>query len=229
MDQGYTPWGPLDPNGAVGPNHICQIINTNLAIFTKSGQFIESHDLSSYSGGAGIDPTAVYDPAVQRWVICSGLQTVYFAVSDTSDPTQGWSEFHSGIFADAPDRKRPGHTDLGVWSVFANPDMPNPQGRLRLILLQSGLDVSDAALLERSIACFKTPSLRDLGHSAPYLHNGAKDSLEAVLDFYRQFSAMARKGQVRNADPKLANIFLATKDVAPLAAFLRSLNKDYDD
>jgi cytochrome c peroxidase len=148
---------------------------------------------------------------------------------DASLPPTSAHPHASGIFADVPDRKRPGHTDLGVWNVFANPDMPNPQGRLRLILLQSGGDVSDAALLDRSIACFKTPSLRDLGHSAPYLHNGAKDSLEAVLDFYRQFSAMARKGQVRNFDPKLANIFLATKDAAPLAAFLRSLNEDYDD
>jgi cytochrome c peroxidase len=148
---------------------------------------------------------------------------------DASLPPTSAHPHASGIFADVPDQKRPGHTDLGVWNVFANPDMPNPQGRLRLILSQPELDNSDAALLNRSIACFKTPSLRDLGHSAPYLHNGAKDTLEAVLDFYREFSAMARKGEVRNPDPKVANIFLATKDVAPVAAFLRSLNEDYDD
>jgi hypothetical protein len=41
MDQGYTPWGPLDPNGAVSDKYVVQIINTELAIFSKSGQFIE--------------------------------------------------------------------------------------------------------------------------------------------------------------------------------------------
>ncbi len=134
-----------------------------------------------------------------------------------------------GIYADVPDAKHPGRTDLGVWNIFANPDMPNPQARLRLILSQPGMSNSDAALLDRAVACFKTPSVRDLGHGAPYLHTGAKDRIEDVLDFYRDYSSKARKGQVRNVDPRLAKIFLEPNDVAPLAAFLRSLNEDYDD
>jgi cytochrome c peroxidase len=134
-----------------------------------------------------------------------------------------------GIFEDVPDLRHPGHTDLGVWNVFANPDIANPQGRLRLILAQPGADNSDAALLDRSIACFKTPSVRDLDHGAPYLHTGAKDSVEDVLDFYKDYSGKARKGLVRNGDTRLAKIFLTSNDVAPLVAFLRSLNEDYDD
>jgi hypothetical protein len=34
--------------------------------------------------------------------------------------------------------------------------------------------------------------LRDLGDSAPYLHNGSKASLEEVVAFYRTVSAEAR-------------------------------------
>lgn len=60
-------------------------------------------------------------------------------------------------------------TDLGVWNVFANPDMLNPQAKIRAILCddQVPCPLSDAALLDMAIARFKTPGLRDLSHSAP--------------------------------------------------------------
>jgi len=134
-----------------------------------------------------------------------------------------------GKFAAVPDAKRPGLTDLGVWNVLGNPDMPNPQPRLRQLLFRTDAENSDVAILDRAIACFKTPSLRDLDHGAPYLHNGSKDTLEDVLQFYRDFSGLARKGLVRNADPSLARIHLERTDFTALAAFLHSLNEDYDD
>ena len=116
-------WGPLDPNGAAGPNHICQIVNTSLAIYTKGGQLIEFKDLSSFSGGAGIDPTVVYDTTVNRWVICSGLKDVFIAVSDTSDPTEGWSEFHTVNFPGAGDGGRFGFNASAYFLAY--PDNPS--------------------------------------------------------------------------------------------------------
>jgi hypothetical protein len=86
-----------------------------------------------------------------------------------------------------------------------------------------------AEVLPRTIALFKTPSLRDLGHSSPYLHTGRMDSIEDVLRFYQTFSDKARAGQVRNAAPELRDISLDDSAIAPLAAFLRSLNEDYTD
>ena len=55
-------------------------------------------------------------------------------------------------------------TDLGVWNVFANPDMPAAQMKIRTILCddQQPCPLSDAVLLDRAIARFKTPGLRDL-------------------------------------------------------------------
>jgi hypothetical protein len=41
-------------------------------------------------------------------------------------------------------------------------------------------------------------------------------------------SRLAREGRVRNADPDLSGILLKDEDVAPLAAFLRALNEDYE-
>ncbi len=120
-------------------------------------------------------------------------------------------------------------TDLGVWNVFANPDIPNPQAKIRTILCdnQQPCPLSDAVLLDRAIARFKTPGLRDLSHSAPYMHNGQFDTLDDIVGFYRGVSTQVRAGTLRNGAPQLQGIALTVGDVASLVAFLKSLNEDY--
>ena len=120
-------------------------------------------------------------------------------------------------------------TDLGVWNVFANPDMPNPQAKIRAILCddQMPCPISDAQLLDMAIARFKTPGLRDLGHSAPYMHNGQFATLNNVVGFYIGSSRAARAGTLRNGATALQGIALLPADTAPLVAFLNSLNEDY--
>jgi hypothetical protein len=120
-------------------------------------------------------------------------------------------------------------TDLGVWNVFANPDMPGAQVKIRTILCddQQPCPLSDSVLLDRAIARFKTPGLRDLSHSAPYMHNGQFDTLEDVVTFYRGVSDLARARTLRNGADQLRGIALTTTDIVPLTAFLKSLNEDY--
>jgi cytochrome c peroxidase len=119
-------------------------------------------------------------------------------------------------------------TDLGVWNVFANPDMPNPQAKIRAILCDNQVPCPpDAVLLDMAIARFKTPGLRDLGHSAPYMHNGQFAGLDDIIGFYIGVSNQARAGTLRNSAPQLQGIILGVDDIAPLVAFLRSLNEDY--
>jgi hypothetical protein len=120
-------------------------------------------------------------------------------------------------------------TDLGVWNVFANPDIPAPQAKIRSILCddQQPCPLSDAILLDRSIARFKTPGLRDLGHSTPFMHTGQFDTLDNIIGFYLGVSAQARAGNLRNGDIQLQGIALTGADVASLVAFLKSLNEDY--
>ena len=112
----------------------------------------------------------------------------------------------------------PALTDLGVWNVFANPDMPNPQAKIRAILCddQVPCPLSDAALLDRAIARFKTPSLRDLSHSAPYMHNGQFATLDDIIDFYIRVSGQARTGTLRNSAAQLQGIALTAGDGAAL-------------
>ncbi len=120
-------------------------------------------------------------------------------------------------------------TDLGLWNVFANPDMPTPQSKIRNILCEDEqpCSVSQSDLLNRAIARFKTPGLRDLGHSAPFMHNGQFDTLNDVIDFYKEVSDQARASTLRNGAEQLQGIALTDSDIAPLAAFLNALNEDY--
>jgi cytochrome c peroxidase len=69
--------------------------------------------------------------------------------------------------------------------------------------------------------------VRDLGQSNPYFHSGAFNTIEDALHFYLKASKLARGGKLRNGSPEIAGIHLAPADIAPLAAFLRSLNEDY--
>jgi hypothetical protein len=124
----------------------------------------------------------------------------------------------------------PALTDLGVWNVFANPDIPSPQAKVRTILCddQQPCLLSDAILLDRAIARFKTPGLRDLSHSAPYMHNGQFATLDNIIGFYIGVSNQARAGTLRNGATQLQGIALNNPgDGASLVAFLRSLNEDY--
>ncbi|HUQ10540.1 MAG TPA: cytochrome c peroxidase [Steroidobacteraceae bacterium] len=64
----------------------------------------------------------------------------------------------------------------------------------------------------------RVPTLRNLGATAPYLHDGRLATLEAVLDNYEKVAADA------SADPRLRRAPLTTEDRAALLAFLRSLD-----
>jgi cytochrome c peroxidase len=59
------------------------------------------------------------------------------------------------------------------------------------------------------------------------MHNGQFDTLEQIMDFYRDVSDLQRVGSLRNGDRELGGIGLTAQDVAPLAAFLKALNEDY--
>jgi hypothetical protein len=134
-------------------------------------------------------------------------------------------------YRSAPSKERPGYADLGVWNIFANPDFPKPQPALIEILCSSaipaGTSCTPDAVLPFTVALFKTPSLRDLGHSEPYFHSGAANTIEDALVFYSQTLQLERSGQLRNGSPELRDSRFTRSDIRPLAAFLRSLNEDY--
>lgn len=67
---------------------------------------------------------------------------------------------------------------------------------------------------------FKVPSLRNLGYSAPYMHDGRFSSLTAVLNHYTSGVT-----NTPNLDPLLVSgISLSTQEKNDLIAFLNTLN-----
>lgn len=135
----------------------------------------------------------------------------------------------TGQFQAAADRSKAERTDLGLWNILGNPSYPKPQPILMSMVCPGKALCSQGEALESSVALFKTPSLRDLGHSDPYLHTGRMRSIEEVLRFYQSSATLSRMNLMRNADPEIAKINLdQPEDIDALAAFLRALNEDYE-
>ena len=66
---------------------------------------------------------------------------------------------------------------------------------------------------------FKTPSLREVLDTAPYMHNGAFLTLEEVVDFYNRGA-----GDIKEKDPLLRPLKLTADEKSALIAFLESLS-----
>ncbi len=81
------------------------------------------------------------------------------------------------------------------------------------------------------VGAFKTPSLRDIGRTAPYMHNGLFE-LDGVLRMYNAGMPTLRRTEKHKDDPNfptkspfLKSLGLNKQDLADLEAFLRSLDE----
>jgi cytochrome c peroxidase len=66
---------------------------------------------------------------------------------------------------------------------------------------------------------FKTPTLREVARTAPYMHNGSLATLEAVVDFYDQGGRPNPQ-----LDAELRPLHLSTTEKRALIAFLKTLS-----
>ncbi|MEZ4971036.1 MAG: cytochrome c peroxidase [Flavobacteriaceae bacterium] len=79
---------------------------------------------------------------------------------------------------------------------------------------------------------FRTPTLRNLRFTAPYMHNGVFQNLKQVLEFYEDISF----GKTRNPsvstemfDPFVRELQLSVKDMSLIISFLNTLNDENFD
>ncbi|HSP72620.1 MAG TPA: hypothetical protein VLN26_09645 [Gaiellaceae bacterium] len=114
---------PPDPNSAVGPNNIVEVVNSALAVFNKSGTPlygpVQTNTLwGGFGGGCQSnndgDATVAYDRIADRWIISqfSVSTTPYLqcvAVSTSGDPTGSYHRY-AFQYANFPD-----YPKLGVW------------------------------------------------------------------------------------------------------------------
>jgi len=83
---------------------------------------------------------------------------------------------------------------------------------------------------------FRTPSLRNLRHTAPFMHNGVLRTLRDVLVFYEELAESvsetldgADSTTMPRLDPLLRHLNVNADDFVALEAFLETLNAtDYD-
>ena len=145
-------------------------------------------------------------------------------------------------FRRPPDRSHPDWADLGFWNFVDPANSP-----LRLST------ETETEFLARMIATFKTPTLRNLALTGPYMHNGAFATLEAALEAVVSASELARSGrrrlltvqsptqgetpsagppaqsrQLRSGDVEFALMTVSRDDIPRLLTFLQTLNEPYD-
>jgi cytochrome c peroxidase len=70
---------------------------------------------------------------------------------------------------------------------------------------------------------FKTPSLRNIALTAPYMHNGAFDTLEEVIKFYGKGGGRGEPNPPPGIDDKIGKFDITDAEVADLVAFLKAL------
>ena len=73
--------------------------------------------------------------------------------------------------------------------------------------------------MEEDKGRFKTPTLREITYTGPYMHDGRFRTLEEVIEFYN-------KGGIKNGqlDEEVKPLNLTATEKADLLAFLKSLN-----
>jgi cytochrome c peroxidase len=130
-------------------------------------------------------------------------------------PTAAEARRPGSQFREIPSKRSPEFVDLGYWNFV---DVKGSS------LRRSG--ETDDQFLHRMIATFKTPTLRNLSYSQPYMHTGGFSTIESAVDELMRLSELARAGQVREGDPELSRIRLTAADLPSLIAFLNTLNDD---
>ncbi len=136
---------PPDTMGAVGSEHIVELINGRYSVYDKStAQNLQSSSLSQFWSDAGVsrfdvfDPRIVYDPFSERWFAVSAADrrssdsSFLLAVSKTDDPTQGWNGF--AIDGDSTNQRWVDYPSIGFNKdgVYLSATMfPNTSGGVR--------------------------------------------------------------------------------------------------
>lgn len=110
--------------------------------------------------------------------------------------------FHDGVLSSigvtvSPEKNAPLDSDPGFGAVIRRPD---------------------------GFGMFKTPGLRNVARTAPYMHNGAFNTLEEVVDFYNDGGGRGRGLDVYSQDAKVAKLDLTERQKKDLASFLKSLD-----
>lgn len=75
---------------------------------------------------------------------------------------------------------------------------------------------------EKDMGAFKTPTIRNVEFSGPYMHDGSQKTLEEVVEWY------AKGGHPNpHLDPKIKKLELSAEDKADLVAFMKACSSAF--
>ena len=121
---------PPDTHGAVGPNHVMTVLNSQVRVQDRTGITLNTVSLDLFWLPVGFvnafDPKVLYDHSANRWIFTAmadarlASSAILLAVSQTSDPTGNWN-FYS-VDADANNANWADYPSLGFnkdWIVVS--------------------------------------------------------------------------------------------------------------
>jgi len=153
FDGQASPYFPPDDNGATGPNHFMQTINTVYAIYSKTGALLAGPtNLNLLFGtvpGATCndgDPIILYDEQADRWMVaefslCGSTDLMLVAVSQTNNPTGAWHKYSFDV-ADTPDYEK-----FGIWQDGYYMATNNSYGKDIYVFQRSQMLIGGTALM----------------------------------------------------------------------------------
>ncbi len=83
--------------------------------------------------------------------------------------------------------------------------------------------VRNVRRIHSDFGTFRTPSLRGVAETAPYMHNGSLDDLKSVI---RHYSKIDTERLHADGEAILSELNLSEQEIADLVAFLVTLSKD---
>lgn len=111
---------------------------------------------------------------------------------------------------------------------YSQPKAINPQGEA---FIDIGTAANPALTPEEKLIAkgiFKTPTLRNIALTGPYMHNGVFTTLEEVIDFYNKIEDFGPPEVSENKSNLLAlSLRLSEDDKKALLAFLHTLTDGY--
>ncbi|MCB9742075.1 MAG: hypothetical protein H6741_09250 [Alphaproteobacteria bacterium] len=86
---------------------------------------------------------------------------------------------------------------------------------------EAGRQLTSAYQAPEYLGAFKTPGLREVAHTAPYMHGGHFETLTEVVEHYNAVQELPVQG---HREELLLPLGLSDRDIADLVAFLESLS-----
>lgn len=112
----------------------------------------------------------------------------------------------------------PPNFDVTEWEIIGVPENKNNQ---KIDLDNGRFNVAQMVLHRYA---FKTPSVRNISYTSPYMHNGVYQTLNEVVDFYNHGAGMGHGYPVPNQTIPSDSLNLNQTEITELIAFLNTLN-----